>query len=124
VNLFAGIDAHGRLAVLIAAIIFLAASGLALSGLFAFGVRAGIVVPRATSSLPPARDPELLAFLGAGLCGLVSDFGMAFLGLAENLLDNPAFFPLTVGPLIPGGILFLTGLALAFRTIRRRHATA
>ncbi len=123
-NLFNGIDQHGQLSLLIAAVVFLAASGLALVGLIAFGARAGLVAPKATGSLPPARDAELLAFLGAGLFGLISAFGMAFLGLGENYLDNPAFFPLAVGPLIPGGILFVIGVALALTTIRRRHAAS
>ncbi len=123
-NLFEGLDTHAIQSVLVAVLIFTAASGLAFAGLAGFGVRSGIVVPKATRALPPAGDAELLAFLAAGLCGLISDFGAAFLGPAENLLDIPTFLPLSVGPLVPGSFLFFTAVTLAIRTIRRGRAGA
>lgn len=123
-NLFDGMDSHAIQSVLVAAVIFTVASGVALVGLIGFGVRAGLVVPKATSGLPPARDAELLAWLGTGLCGLISDFGMAFLGLGENLLDQPTFFPLTIGPIVPGVVLLAIALRLAAQAIRRSQAPA
>jgi len=49
---------------------------------------------------------------------------MTFLGFAENDLDNPLFLPLAVGPILLGGLFFLSGAGLAFRTIRRRRSPA
>jgi hypothetical protein len=51
---------------------------------------------------------------------MISILLMTFLGFAENDLDNPAFLPLAVGPLLIGGLFFLTGAGLAFRTVRGR----
>ena len=123
-NLFDGMDSHAIQSVLVAAVIFTVASGVALVGLIGFGVRAGLVAPKATSGFPPARDAELLAWLGAGLFGLISDFGMAFLGLGENLLDQPTFFPLAIGPIVPGVVLLAIALRLAAQAIRRGQAPA
>jgi hypothetical protein len=53
---------------------------------------------------------------------MISILLMTFLGFAENDLDNPLFLPLSVGPILIGGLLLLTGAGLAFRTVRRRSA--
>ena len=53
---------------------------------------------------------------------MISILLMVFLGLAENDLDNPLFLPLSVGPILIGGLLFLTGAGLGLRTVRQRRA--
>jgi hypothetical protein len=58
-------------------------------------------------------------FLGSGFAGLLTVLLMVFLGYAENDLDNPVFLPLTVGLIALGGVLFISGAGLAFRTVRR-----
>jgi len=121
-NLFSGLGPHEITSVLIAAVVFIATSGLALIGLIAFGVRAGLMAPKATSGVPVGADSELLLYLGAGACGLIADFAMVFMGLAENSLDNPLFFPISTGLLVLGGVLLLTGVGLGLRTIRRSPA--
>lgn len=123
-NLFSGLGSHEITSVLIAAVVFVATSGLALVGLIAFGVRAGLMAPQATSGLPVAGEVELLAYLAAGSCGLVADFAMVFMGQAENFLDNPLFLPISVGLLILGGVFFLGGVGIGVRTIRRARAQA
>jgi hypothetical protein len=122
-NGFAGIEDR-VLSVLVVVVIFSAASGLSLLALIAFGVRAGLMAPRATSQLPEASPTELLMFLGAAVLGLATVLLMTFLGLAENDLDNPIFLPLTVGLIAVGGALFVSGAGLAFRTVRRAGGRA
>jgi hypothetical protein len=109
--------------VLVAAVIFTAAAGLTLLSLILFGVRAGLMAPAYSTRLPAASDLELGAFLGGAAFGMISILLMTFLGFAENDLDNPLFLPLTVGPILLGGLLFLTGAGLAFRTIRSRRTS-
>lgn len=123
-NWFGGLTGHQIVSVIVAFVIFLGNSGLMLLGLIAFGARSGIMAPAYTSKVPAASDPELAAFLGAFLFGLISMALMVFLGLAENDLDNPAFLPLTVGPILIGGLLLITGAGLAFRSVRRGHRVA
>jgi len=102
--------------------IFTAAAGLSLLALIAFGVRSGIMAPAYSTRVPLASNTELGAFLGAAAFGMISILLMTFLGFAENDLDNPLFLPLSVGPILIGGLLLLTGAGLAFRTVRRRSA--
>jgi hypothetical protein len=123
-NWFGGLSSHQVVSVIVAFVIFLANSGLMLLGLIAFGARAGIMAPAYTSKVPVASDLELVAFLGAFLFGLISMVFEVFLGLAENELDNPLFLPLTVGPILIGGLFLITGAGLAFRTVRRGHRVA
>lgn len=122
-NGFAGIEDR-VLSVAVAAVIFLAASGLAMVGLIAFGVRAGLMAAKATAQIPQGSPTELLLFLGSASLGLLVVLLMVFMGLAENDLDNPLFLPLTVGLIGLGGVLFVSGAGLAFRTVRGmgRHA--
>jgi hypothetical protein len=121
-NLFAGLDSHQVISVLVVAVIFTAAAGLTLISLIAFGVRSGLMLPTVTTSVPLASDAELGAFLGGSLFGLISILLITFLGFAENDLDNPLFLPLTVGPILIGGLLLITGAGLALRTVRRRSS--
>ena len=65
-NGFAGIEDR-VLSVLVVVVIFTAASGLAFLGLTAFGVRAGLMAPKATSQVPPGP----LRTLSETLSGLV-----------------------------------------------------
>lgn len=123
-NWFGGLTGHQIVSVIVAFVIFLANSGLMLLGLIAFGARSGIMAPAYTSKVPAASDLELAAFLAAFFFGLISMAFMVFLGLAENLLDNPLFLPLTVGPILIGGLFLITGAGLAFRTVRRGHRVA
>ncbi len=123
-NLFAGLDSHSILSLVVAAVIFTAAAGLTLLALIAFGVRSGLMAAQATADVPAARDLELLLFLGASAGGLISIFLMVFLGLGENDLDNPLFVPLAAGPVLLGGLLLVSGAGLAFRTVRRGHPAA
>ena len=118
-NLFGGLSQHQIVSVIVAFVVFLAASGLMVLGLIAFGARSGIMAPAYTSKVPAASDVELAAFLGAFVFGLISIALMVFLGLGENDLDNPLFLPLTVGPILIGGLFLITGAGLAFRTVRR-----
>lgn len=110
--------------VLVVAVVFLAASGLALVALITFGVRAGLMAAKATGGMPQASSRELGLFLGSAFVGLAAVLLMVFMGLAENDLDNPLFLPLMVVFIGLGGALFLVGAGLAVRTIRRvgRHA--
>lgn len=117
-NGFAGIEDR-VLSVLVVVAIFTAASGLAFLGLIAFGVRAGLMAPKATSQVPPGSPTELWLFLGSAFVGLGTDLLMVFLGYSENDLDNPLFLPITVGLIALGGVLFISGAGLAFRTARR-----
>ena len=123
-NLFGGLTSNQIVSVIVVAVIFTVASGLTLLALIAFGVRSGLMAPSYTSKVPTASDTELGAFLGAFAFGLISITLMVFLGLAENALDNPVFLPLTVGPILIGGLLLITGAGLAFRTVRRGHRGA
>ena len=123
-NLFGGLTANQITAVIVVAVIFTVASGLTLLSLIVFGVRAGLMAPTYSTRLPTASDVELGAFLGGAALGMVSILLMTFLGFAENDLDNPLFLPLAVGPILLGGLFFLTGAGLAFRTIRRRRSPA
>lgn len=120
-NWFGGLSSHQVVSVIVAFVIFLANSGLMLIALIAFGVRAAIMAPTYTSKVPRASDTELAAYIGAFFFGLISMALMVFLGLAENDLDNPLFIPFTVGPILIGGLLLVTGAGLGFRTVRRGH---
>ena len=122
-NLFGGLGSHQIVSVIVVAVIFTAASGLTLLALIAFGVRAGLMAPTYTTRVPLASDIELTAFLLAFAFGMISVLLMVFLGLAENDLDNATFLPLSVGPLLIGGLFLVTGAGLAFRTVRRRRIT-
>ncbi|GAC1483388.1 MAG: hypothetical protein PVSMB9_09210 [Candidatus Dormibacteria bacterium] len=122
-NLFTGISGSGVFSIIVVAVVFTAAAGLSIIGLIAFGVRAGLMAARHTARVPAATDLELGAFLGASLFGLISILLTMFLGFAENDLDNPAFFPLAVGPILIGGLLLITGAGLAFRTVRGGHVS-
>jgi len=123
-NLFGGLTGSQITSVIVVAVIFTIASGLVLLSLIVFGVRAGLMAPTYSTRLPAASDLELGAFLGGAALGMVSILLMTFLGFAENDLDNPLFLPLAVGPILLGGLFFLTGAGLAFRTIRRRRSPA
>ena len=123
-NLFGGLTASQITSVIVVAVIFTIASGLVLLSLIVFGVRADLMAPTYSTRLPAASDVELGAFLGGAALGMVSILLMTFLGFAENDLDNPLFLPLAVGPILLGGLFFLTGAGLAFRTIRRRRSPA
>jgi hypothetical protein len=123
-NLFGGLTPGQITSVIVVAVIFTVAAGLVLLALIAFGVRAGLMAPSYSTRLPEASSAELGAFLGGAALGMISILIMTFLGFAENDLDNPLFLPLAVGPILLGGLLFVTGAALAFRTIRRRRTSA
>jgi len=123
-NLFAGLTANQITSVIVVAVIFTVAAGLVLLSLIVFGVRAGLMAPTYSTRLPAASDVELGAFLGGAALGMVSILLMTFLGFAENDLDNPLFLPLAVGPILLGGLFFLSGAGLAFRTIRSRRSPA
>jgi hypothetical protein len=122
-NLFGGLTSGQVTSVIVVAVIFTVASGLTLLALILFGVRAGLMAPAYSTRVPLASDVELGAYLGAAALGMISILLMVFLGLAENDLDNPLFLPLSVGPILIGGLLFVTGAGLAFRTVRRRSVT-
>jgi hypothetical protein len=123
-NLFGGLTQAQITSVIVVAVIFTVAAGLVLLALIAFGVRAGLMAPSYSTRLPEASSAELGAFLGGAALGMISILIMTFLGFAENDLDNPLFLPLAVGPILLGGLLFVTGAGLAFRTIRRRRTSA
>jgi len=123
-NLFGGLTPSQITSVIVVAVIFTVAAGLVLLALIAFGVRAGLMAPNYSTRLPEASSAELGAFLGGAALGMISILIMTFLGFAENDLDNPLFLPLAVGPILLGGLLFVTGAGLAFRTIRRRRTSA
>jgi hypothetical protein len=120
-NLFGGLTPGQITSVIVVVVIFSAAAGLTLLALIAFGVRSGLMAPSYSTRLPAASEAELGAFLGGAALGMISILLMTFLGFAENDLDNALFLPLAVGPILVGGLLFVTGLGLAFRTIRRRR---
>jgi hypothetical protein len=122
-NLFGGLTPSQITSVIVVAVIFTVAAGLVLLALIAFGVRAGLMAPNYSTRLPEASSAELGAFLGGAALGMISILIMTFLGFAENDLDNPLFLPLAVGPILLGGLLFVTGAGLAFRTIRRRRTS-
>jgi len=121
-NLFGGLTSGQVTSVIVVAVIFTGAAGLTLIALVLFGVRAGLMAPQYSTRVPLASDVELGAYLGAAALGMISILLMVFLGLAENDLDNPLFLPLSVGPILIGGLLFLTGAGLAIRTLRQRRA--
>jgi hypothetical protein len=123
-NLFGGLTRSQITSVIVVAVIFTVAAGLVLLALIAFGVRAGLMAPNYSTRLPEASSAELGAFLVGAALGMISILIMTFLGFAENDLDNPLFLPLAVGPILLGGLLFVTGAGLAFRTIRRRRTSA
>jgi hypothetical protein len=122
-NLFGGLNSHQVVSVLVVAVIFTAAAGLTLLSLILFGVRAGLMAPAYSTRVPLASDVELGAFLGAAAFGMISILLMTFLGFAEDDLDNPLFLPLSVGPILLGGLFLVTGVGLAFRTIRSRRTS-
>jgi hypothetical protein len=122
-NLFGGLSPSQITSVIVVAVIFTAASGLTLLALIAFGVRAGVMAPTYSTRLPQASSVELGAFLGGAAFGMISILITTFLGFAENDLDNPLFLPLAVGPILVGGLFFVTGAGLAFRTIRSRRTS-
>src|SRR2546428_8988047 len=121
-NLFGGLSSGQVTSVIVVAVIFSAAAGLTLLSLVAFGVRAGLMAPAYTTKVPLASDVEFGAFLVGGALGMISILLMVFLGFAENDLDNPLFLPLSVGPILLGGLFLLTGARLALRTVRRRRS--
>jgi hypothetical protein len=121
-NLFSGLSSHQVVSVIVVAVIFTAAAGLTLLSLIAFGVRSGLMLPTVSSSATLASDIELGAFLGGAAFGMISILLITFLGFAENDLDNPLFLPVTVVPILVGGLFLITGAGLAFRTVRRRSA--
>jgi hypothetical protein len=121
-NLFGGLTSGQITSVIVVAVIFTIASGLTLVALVLFGVRAGLMAPAYSTRIPLASNVELGAYLGAAALGMISILLMVFLGLAENDLDNPLFLPLSVGPILIGGLLFLTGAGLAVRTVRSRRS--
>jgi hypothetical protein len=121
-NLFGGLTSGQITSVIVVAVIFTIASGLTLVALVLFGVRAGLMAPAYSTRIPLASEVELGAYLGAAAFGMISILLMVFLGLAENDLDNPLFLPLSVGPILIGGLLFLTGAGLAVRTVRGRRS--
>jgi hypothetical protein len=123
-NLFGGLTSGQVTSVIVVAVIFTAAAGLTLLALIAFGVRAGLMAPTYTSRVPAASELELGAFLAASAFGMISILLMVFLGLAENALDNAMFLPLSVGPILLGGLFLITGAGLAFRTVRRGRTAA
>ncbi len=123
-NLFGGLTPSQITSVIVVAVIFTGASGLILLALIAFGVRSGIMAPAYSTRVPLASNTELGAFLGAAVFGMIAILLMTFLGFAENDLDNPLFLPLSVGPILVGGLLLLTGAALAFRTVRRQRVAS
>jgi hypothetical protein len=120
-QLFGGLTSGQVVSVVVVAVIFTVAAGLTLLGLIAFGVRSGMMAPAYTSRVPSATDLELGAFLLASAFGMISILLMVFLGLAENDLDNPLFLPMSVGPILIGGLFLISGAGLAFRTVRRRR---
>jgi hypothetical protein len=122
-NLFGGLTPAQITSVIVVAVIFTVAAGLVLLALIAFAVRAGLMAPSYSTRLPEASSAELGAFLGGAALGMISILIMTFLGFAENDLDNPLFLPLAVVPILLGGLLFVTGAGLAFRTIRRRRTS-
>jgi hypothetical protein len=121
-NLFGGLTSGQVTSVIVVAVIFTVAAGLTLLALILFGVRAGLMAPAYSTRLPLASEVELGAYLGAAALGMISILLMVFLGLAENDLDNPLFLPLSVGPILIGGLLFVTGSGLGVRTVRQRRA--
>jgi hypothetical protein len=121
-NLFGGLTSGQVTSVIVVAVTFTIASGLTLVALVLFGVRAGLMAPTYSTRIPLASDVELGAYLGAAALGMISILLMVFLGLAENDLDNALFLPLAVGPILIGGLLFLTGAGLAIRTVRGRRS--
>jgi hypothetical protein len=123
-NLFGGLTSGQVTSVIVVAVIFTVAAGLTLLALILFGVRAGLMAPAYSTRLPLASDVELGAYLGAAALGMISILLMVFLGLAENDLDNPLFLPLSVGPILIGGLLFVTGAGLGVRTVRQRRAAS
>jgi hypothetical protein len=122
INWFNGLSSHQTVSVAIAFVIFTVAAGLTLLALIAFGVRAGLMAPAYSTQVPLASDLELGVFLGAAAFGMISILLLVFMGLAENDLDNSLFFPLSVGPVLIGGLFLLTGAGLAFRRVRSRRA--
>ena len=122
-NLFGGLTSGQITSVIVVAVIFTIAAGLTLLALIAFGVRAGLMAPTYSTRLPQASSAELGAFLAGAALGMISILIMTFLGFAENDLDNPLFLPLAVAPILLGGLLFVTGAGLAFRTFRRRRTS-
>jgi hypothetical protein len=124
INWFNGLSSHQTVSVIIAFLIFTAAAGLTLLALIAFGVRAGLMAPAYSTRVPLASDLELGAFLGASAFGMISILLLVFMGLAENDLDSSLFFPLSVGPILIGGLFLITGAGLAFRRVRSRAATS
>ena len=121
-NLFGGLTSGQVTSVIVVAVIFTVASGLTLLALVLFGVRAGLMAPAYSTRVPLASDIELGAYLVAAAFGMISILLMVFLGLAENDLDNSLFLPLSVGPILIGGLLFLTGAGLGLRTVRQGRA--
>src|ERR1700730_11338326 len=122
-NLFCGLPTAQISSGIVVAVIFTVPAGLVLLSLIMFGVRSGVMAPSYSTRLPAASDVELGAFLGGAAFGMISILLMTFLGFAENDLDNPLFLPLSVGPILLGGLFFLTGVGLAFRTIRSRRTS-
>ncbi len=123
-NLFGGLTSHQIFSVIVVAIVFTAAAGLALISLIAFGVRCGLMLP--TARIPVGSDTELGSYLGALVFAMISILVPVLVGMtnAENDLDNPLYLPVAVGPILVGGFLLLSGAAIGIRSVRRRHAQA
>jgi len=124
-NLFAGMTTHQIISVIVVAIIFTAAAGLAVIALIVFGVRSGLMLQSAR--IPVGSDAELASYLGALLFAMISILGPVLVGMtaAENDLDNGLYLPLAVGPILVGGFLLVSGAAIGIRDVRRRrHAQA
>jgi hypothetical protein len=123
-NLFGGLTSSQIVSVIVVAVIFTAAAGLVLLALILFGVRSGLMAANYSTRVSSASDLELGAFLLASAFGMISILLMVFLGLAENALSNPIWLPLTIIPILIGGLFLVTGIGLAFRTVRRRRRVA
>ncbi len=123
-NLFGGMTPHQVVSVIVVAVIFTAAAGLALISLIAFGVRSGLMLP--TARIPVGSDAELASYLGGLAFAMISIFLPILVGMiaAENDLDNPLYLPVAVGPILIGGFLLLSGAAIGIRSVRRKHAAA
>jgi hypothetical protein len=127
-NLFGGLSTHQILSVVVSAIIFTIAAGVCLLSLIVFGVRAGLMAPTATSGVPEAGAAELLLLLLGSFFGLLAILGMILAGLisggtlAEFFLDEPLTLIVAAIFIAVGGLFFILGVGLSFRTVRRARS--